>query len=72
MAKTRTNDGWHDIAGYRVFVDNGKVVRGISSDGQRTLYPYRFSSKYKCWINETTMSVDAFKAGVRRETVQMM
>lgn len=69
MTKT-IKDGWHVIAGYRVYVENGCVQHGLTSDGQRTTWPYR-KSKYGGWDNDKGLTVDAFRAGVARGTVMM-
>lgn len=43
-------DGWHDTkSGISYYVENGLIVRGLSSDGQRTLYPYRWDEKLRCY-----------------------
>jgi len=40
---TKIKDGWHKAAGRRVYVENGAVVRALTFDGQRTVYPYMVS-----------------------------
>ena len=62
-------NGWHTLAGNRVFVADNRVVRGIL-DGY-AVYPYRWTSKYSTWCKEY-MSPAAFSAGVRRGSVQML
>jgi len=69
MAKT-IRDGWHEIAGYRVYVESGRIKHGITQDGQRTTWPYR-KSKDGGWDNEAGLTVDAFRAGVNRGTIIM-
>ena len=69
MKRTIT-DGWHIIAGYDVYVEGGKVLRGLSSDKQRTTYPFRYAAR-DGWTNDSGLSVDAFRAGVRRGTITM-
>lgn len=66
-------DGWHIILGYKVYVKHGCIMRGILGEGnaQKTAYPYRVS-KYGGWDNCSGLSVDAFRAGVKRETITMM
>lgn len=74
-------DGWHVILGYEVYVENGLVIRGIKEDSNGspvTAYPYRAQMK-KCyygqfisgWYQED-MSVDAFRAGVKRGTISLL
>lgn len=58
-----TKDGWHKIKGCEVFVENGKVVRGIrlDSNGERvTAYPYKYDSTYSTWCKGAP-SISAFK-----------
>lgn len=63
-------DGWHEIAGYTVFVENGEIVRGMTSDKQRTTWCYRYN-RSGGWDKEDSITVDAFRAGVRRGTIKM-
>lgn len=67
--KTTITDGWHTISGYNVYVEGGKVLRGLSSDKQKTVYPFRAARDG--WDNDSGLSVDAFRAGVRRGTITM-
>ena len=62
------DDGWHNVYGSRVYVQGGRVVRGISSDGQCTVYPYR-SSRWGGYDIDTSMTLAALRAGIRRGTV---
>lgn len=68
----KNKDGWHVIYGYRVYVEDSCILRGIIGDGnsQRTSYPYRIS-KYGGWNNCAGLSVNAFRAGVKRDTIMM-
>lgn len=66
-------DGWHVICGYEVYVENGIVIRGIREDynGSRvSAYPYR-ACRSGGWDHDT-MSVDAFRAGVKRGTISLL
>jgi len=65
-------DGWHTVEGYEVYVENGKILRGILGKGnaQRTAYPYKVS-KYGGMDIDTGISVDAFRAGVKRGTKEL-
>lgn len=69
MAK-KYADGWHTICGHRVYVENNMVKRGISSDGQKTVYPYR-PCKTGGWYCDQTMSVAAFRSAWYRDTVNL-
>jgi hypothetical protein len=66
-------DGWHTVAGYKVYVEDGQIHRGILNPGwnERSGYVYRWSRNLRCWVNEPRISVDAFRAGVRRGTVTL-
>ena len=68
---SKYENGWHKIAGYTVHVEDGKVKWGIRDHSGGAVYPYRWSDKLRCWVNES-MTVDAFRAGVRRGTIAMM
>ena len=40
----KIKDGWHKIKGYEVYVENGRVVRGVKEDingGEVPAYPYK-------------------------------
>ena len=63
-------NGWHTISGYEVYIENDRVVRGLNEDEMRTIYPYRVSRKYGC-VNDAGLTVNAFRAGVKRGTVEM-
>ena len=64
-------DGWHKIYGYEIFVLDNKLIRGVGNTGyyMTTTYPYRKAKEG--WDREYYMTVDAFRAGVRRGTVKM-
>lgn len=63
-------NGWHKAKGYDVYIEDGRIIRGLSADGKKTTYPYR-----KCrsgdWVNASGISIDAFRAGCRRGTIDM-
>jgi hypothetical protein len=63
-------DGWHKIAGYDVYVESNCVRYGICKWKGVTTYPYR-KSRYGGWDNCSGISIEAFRAGVRRETMMM-
>ena len=67
-------DGWHYIYGYFVYVEDGFVIRGIVNRGrisERTAYVYRYNPKLKIWNSSLIITVNAFRAGVRRGTIMM-
>ena len=42
--KNQYEDGWHTIRGYYVLVENGRIIRGMKKDRNKSLvpaYPYR-------------------------------
>lgn len=70
----KVKDGWHTICGYSVWVEDGKVRRGVAEvNGERcAVYPYRWLGKpHNCFTSDPYMSVDAFRSAVRRGTAQM-
>ena len=72
MKKTYT-DGWHKVAGYDVYVENGLIVRGTIGAGfdYRTSYPY-VAAKDGGWDNASRqLTPEAFRARVRRGTATM-
>lgn len=68
-------DGWHKIAGYDVYIEDNKVIRGTLGEGTsnyRTAWPYIWiGGPPNVWSNCTGLSVEAFRAGVRRGTVKL-
>lgn len=71
--KRKISDGWHKLCGYDVYVEDGCVVRGVSDDwkqGLRTTWVYR-TSRHGDFVFAGKVTVDAFRAGVRRGTIIM-
>lgn len=64
------NDGWHTVHGYEVYIKNSRIVRGLSLDGQRTVYIYR-RSRSGGLDRVDSMTLAAFNAAWRRGTVTM-
>lgn len=67
-------DGWHFCYGYKVWVENNKVLRGLDGEylGVHTVYPYRRDRKHKnLWDCIVGVTYQAFKAGVKRGTIKM-
>lgn len=70
----KMKDGWHTISGYEVYVEDGFIRRGIKYDQNGGVLPafvYRWDRTLKCWNSEEKISPDAFRAGVRRESIRM-
>ena len=73
----KMKDGWHTIAGYEVYVEDGYILRGIKHDqngGQLSSHVYRQDrtiSGRACdlWTSEEKITPDAFRSGVRRGTI---
>lgn len=65
-------DGWHTISGFKVYVEGGKIVRGMLGEGckQVTAYPYR-ACRRGGWDICTGITVDAFRAGGNRRTITL-
>lgn len=66
-------DGWHKISGYEIKTEDGMVRRGTIADRNgdpMPAYPYRWVKDI--WVREMRLTVDAFRAGVKRGTIRMM
>ena len=65
-------NGWHQVLGYTVYVEDNLVLRGIlgSGNAQRTAYPYR-ADRNGGWNNCSGLTVSAFRAGVARGTITL-
>lgn len=66
----KCKDGWHSICGYDVYVEDGFILRGVKDNGQLPSYVYR-ACRYGGWGKEERISIEAFRAGVRRGTIIM-
>ena len=62
-------NGWHMIMGFKIYVEDNKVLRGI--DDNRTVYPYRWDNRLKCWNECSGISVSAFRKGLNEERMKM-
>ena len=70
MAKCK--DGWRAICGWDVYIEDGFVVRGVSSGPDVVpVYPYR-KDRHGGWNSCSGLTVAAFRAGVKRGTVRLM
>lgn len=65
-------DGWHKIEGYDVYVENGRVMHGVSYNGTRTTYPYVHNFNDGGLDNVSgSITANAFRSRVRRGTASM-
>lgn len=67
------NASWRIAAGHEVFVENGKILRGMVRDSNgsyKPTYPYRLN-RNGTWIIETGVTLAAFRSAVRRGTMDM-
>lgn len=69
----KEKDGWHNFYGNDIYVEDGKVLRGNkgSDFSYVTVYPYRWDSNRNCWINVSGITVAAFRAGIKRGTIEL-
>ena len=75
MAKKTIMDGWHTICGCEVYVEDGKIIRGMKEDRNHSKVPawvYRYNSRERVWVREYGgITVAAFRAGYARETIDL-
>lgn len=64
-------DGWHTICGYSVYVEDGKIKRGMKESDTLTAYVYRWNKSLSCWTKESDITPDAFRAGIKRGTITL-
>ena len=56
-------DGWHKVHEKDVYVENGKVVRGVTKE---------YSEDHGCWINISgEVTLPAYRAGYKKGTMCM-
>lgn len=69
---TQLKDGWHTVYGKSVFVENGKIIYGVTKDGNNsevTCYPYEYNKDYNCWVNISgKVTLSAYRVGYNRGT----
>ena len=69
------SNGWHNVAGFRVYVENGVVKRGELEDingNHYTAWIYRKSRYGSGWDNISGfISVSGFRSSVKRGTVTL-
>ena len=66
-------NGWRIVSGYEVYVENGKILRGVKQDsngGRVPAYPYR-QARGGGWDIISGISLAAFRAAARRGTMEM-
>lgn len=68
--KNTVKDGWHKIAGFDVYTENGYIKRGTKNNGQLPTYPYR-SSRDGCWDLDQYMTPDTFRRKVKNGSAIM-
>ena len=63
-------NGWHVINGWKVYVEDGRILRGIIGEGnnQTAAIPYR-ASRSGGWDSCGGLTVEAFRAGTKRRTI---
>ena len=70
----KVKEGWHIIYGWEVHVnERGYIDRAIKEDingNQTTGYIFR-KCKKGGWNNINECSIDAFRAGLKRETIRI-
>lgn len=64
-------DGWHTIAGKSVYVENERIIRGMKNNDTLTAYVYRWDRSTNAWIKEDSITPAAFRAGLKRGTIQL-
>jgi hypothetical protein len=70
MAKIK--DGWHVVYGEDVYVENGKVVRGVKkgeNNSEVTSYPYEYNKDQDCWVNVSgKITLSSYRSGRKKGT----
>ena len=67
------NEAWRIAAGYEVFTQDGKILRGRTKDSNgsyKPTYPYRLT-RDGTWTLEIGVTLEAFRAAARRGTMEM-
>lgn len=60
-------DGWHTIAGFSVYVEDGHITRAMKDSDTLPASVYRW--KNDGWTIEYKITPAAFRAGVKRGTI---
>ena len=69
---TKVKDGWHKGNGWDIYVEDGKVLRGVDTDqngSQITVYPYRYDGDG--WTICDGISLAALRAGLNRGSIEI-
>lgn len=65
-------DGWHVVYGESVYVENGKVVRGVTKDhngSEVTCYPYEYNKDNDFWVNISgKVTLSSYRSGRKKGT----
>lgn len=62
---------WRRCAGHDVWVEDGLVVRGLSKDGTRTVWPYR-TSRRGGWERAEGVKLNTLRTGLYKGTWRMI
>ena len=68
----KSNDGWREVYGRKVYVENGKVIRGLSTDGQRTVWPYEGTNSGGLNNVSGKLTLAALRARTDRGTISWL
>lgn len=66
-------NGWHKVYGYDVYVEDGKILRGVDTDAngsQIPVYPFR-ACRDGGYTATGAITVNAFRSGFSRGTIIM-
>lgn len=69
---SQIKDGWHVVHNEDVYVENGKVIRGVKkgeNNSEVTSYPYEYNKDHDCWVNISgKVTLSAYRAGRKKGT----
>lgn len=63
-------DGWHVVYGWKVYTENGIVIKGMKTDSNGyyvAAYPYKRNKKFGGWDREY-VTIETFCRGVKSGT----
>lgn len=63
MAKYK--DGWHKVAGFDVYAENGRILRGIKYDAEQPLAAYCYHSSKHGGLDHYNPTPDRFRRDVK-------
>jgi len=61
----KIKDGWHTICGYDMYVEDGKIIRGV--EDSQTVYVYK--SVKDGYTSACPVKVSTFRSGMARGTM---